>query len=269
VGERRVERRLAAILAADVVGYSRLMGANEVGTLRALKTLRWEVIDPAITAHGGCIVKLTGDGILIEFASVVDAVACAVTCNLATQCLALAEKQGAVVPLMMGHRMMGRALLDTGNLAEGRRHCDLPIALFDPAQHRSLAMRFGQDAGVAILSFRTLGLWLLGYPEAARRDADKERWCDAETNRIAGEIALLSPAADAAKAERYFDRALRVAREQQAKSWELRAAMSMARLWRDQGKRAEARELLAPIWFTEGFDTRDLVEARAQLDGLA
>ena len=78
MGEQRVERRLAAILAADVVGYSRLMGANEVGTLRALKTLRWEVIDPAITAHGGRIVKLTGDGILIEFASVVDAVACAV-----------------------------------------------------------------------------------------------------------------------------------------------------------------------------------------------
>jgi adenylate cyclase len=78
VGEQRVERRLAAILSADVVGYSRLMGANEVGTLRALKTLRRELVDPAITAHGGRIVKVTGDGILIEFASVVAAVACAV-----------------------------------------------------------------------------------------------------------------------------------------------------------------------------------------------
>jgi adenylate cyclase len=78
VGEQRVERRLAAILAADVVGYSRLMGANEVATLRALKTLRKELIDPALAAHGGRVVKLTGDGILIEFASVVDAVACAV-----------------------------------------------------------------------------------------------------------------------------------------------------------------------------------------------
>jgi adenylate cyclase len=78
VGEQRIERRLAAILAADVVGYSRLMGANEVGTLRALKTLRRELIDPAIARHGGRIVKLTGDGILIEFASAVDAVACAV-----------------------------------------------------------------------------------------------------------------------------------------------------------------------------------------------
>jgi adenylate cyclase len=78
VGEQRVDRRLAAILAADVVGYSRLMGANEVGTLRALKSLRREVVDPALTAHGGRVVKLTGDGMLIEFTSAVDAVACAV-----------------------------------------------------------------------------------------------------------------------------------------------------------------------------------------------
>ena len=73
-----------------------------------------------------------------------------------------------------------------------------------------------------------------------------------------------------AKAEAYFERALAIARQQQAKSFELRAAMSMARLWRDQGKRDEARNLLAPIygWFTEGFDTRDLKEARALLDEL-
>jgi predicted ATPase len=74
-----------------------------------------------------------------------------------------------------------------------------------------------------------------------------------------------------AKAQAYFDRALAVARQQQAKSWELRAAMSMARLWRDQGKRDEARELLAPVygWFTEGFNTLDLKEAKALLDKLA
>ena len=74
-----VERRLAAILAADVVGYSRLMGADEVGTLRVLKAVRKNTFDPAIAAHGGRIVKTTGDGLLAEFASVVDAVACAVT----------------------------------------------------------------------------------------------------------------------------------------------------------------------------------------------
>ena len=98
-----------------------------------------------------------------------------------------------------------------------------------------------------------------------------ERWFEAEVNRIAGEIALKSPQPDAAKAQAYFERALAVARHQQAKSWELRAAMSMARLWRDQGKRDEARDLLAPVygWFTEGFDTLDLKEAKALLDELA
>ena len=74
-----VERRLAAILAADVVGYSRLMGADEIGTLRALKTIRRELADPAIARHHGRVVKTTGDGILIEFPSVVDAVTCAVS----------------------------------------------------------------------------------------------------------------------------------------------------------------------------------------------
>jgi len=99
----------------------------------------------------------------------------------------------------------------------------------------------------------------------------KERWWEAETNRVAGEIALKPPEPHAAKAETYFEHALAVARQQQAKSWELRAAMSLARLWRDQGKVQQARELLAPVygWFTEGFDTRDLKEAKALLDTLA
>jgi predicted ATPase len=98
-----------------------------------------------------------------------------------------------------------------------------------------------------------------------------ERWCEAEVYRVAGEIALASPEHDVAKARTYFERALAVACRQQAKSWELRAAMSMARLWRDQGKRDAARELLAPVygWFTEGLDTLDLKEAKALLDELA
>jgi predicted ATPase len=102
-------------------------------------------------------------------------------------------------------------------------------------------------------------------------EASKERWAQAEINRIAGVIALKSPQPDAAKAKMYFENALAVARQQQAKSWELRAAMSMARLWRDQGKVQEARELLNPVygWFTEGFDTRDLKEAKALLEELA
>jgi len=102
-------------------------------------------------------------------------------------------------------------------------------------------------------------------------ETTKERWFEAEANRIAGDIALKSPERETAKAEAYFERALSLARRQQAKSWELRAAMSMARLWRDQGKREEARDLLAPVygWFTEGFDTRDLKEAKALLEELA
>jgi adenylate cyclase len=78
LSEERVERRLAAILAADVAGYSRLMGADEAGTLARLKAHRRELIDPNINEHKGRIVKTTGDGLLIEFASVVDAVQCAV-----------------------------------------------------------------------------------------------------------------------------------------------------------------------------------------------
>src|ERR1700726_2334216 len=75
---KTVQRRLAAILAADVVGYSRLMNSDELGTLTALKAHRRELLDPAIAEHHGRIVKTTGDGALVEFASVVDAVGCAV-----------------------------------------------------------------------------------------------------------------------------------------------------------------------------------------------
>ena len=80
----------------------------------------------------------------------------------------------------------------------------------------------------------------------------------------------MSPAPDMAKAEAHFERALMVARSQQAKSWELRAATSLAGLWQCQGKSDKARDLLAPVygWFTEGFDTLDLKEAKALLNEL-
>jgi predicted ATPase len=101
-------------------------------------------------------------------------------------------------------------------------------------------------------------------------ETTKEKWCEAEIHRTAGEIALMSPGRDSAKAKAHFERSLVIARAQQAKSWELRAAMSLARLWCDQGKRDEARGLLAPIynWFTEGFDTPDLKQAKVLLDEL-
>jgi class 3 adenylate cyclase/predicted ATPase len=323
-----------------------------------------------------------------------------VICALAAQFLALAEKHRATVPLMIGHRLRGMSLLCTGDPAEGRAHLDRAIALYDPIEHRRLATRFGQDARVSILSFRSSALWVLGYPEAAVADADRalqdardighaatlmyalahstmlaripcgsraaakaeldelaaladekgalfwkalgtmnqscllvldgraseaidmlapglaaygstgatiwrplhlsylarayaeidqfddawccigeamtmlekarEMWCAAEVQRVAGEIALKPPKPDVATAQAYFERSFAVAHAQQAKSWELRAATSMARLWRDQGKRQQARELLAPIygWFSEGFDTLDLKEAKALLHEL-
>ena len=92
--------------------------------------------------------------------------------ELAVQFLALAEKQGATVPLMIGHRLIGLSLLHTGDIAEGRAHLDQAIALYDPAEHRPLATRFGQDVRVAALSWRSMALWLLGYPKAALADAE-------------------------------------------------------------------------------------------------
>jgi predicted ATPase len=92
----------------------------------------------------------------------------------------------------------------------------------------------------------------------------------AEAYRLQGEFLLRQATPDAAQAETCFQQTLTVARRQQAKSWELRAAMSMSRLWQQQGKQAEAYALLAPIysWFTEGFDTADLQEAKALLEEL-
>jgi predicted ATPase len=319
--------------------------------------------------------------------------------DLAAQFLALAKKDGTAAPLIVGHRMAGMSLSCTGQLSRARAHYDRAIALYDPAEHRPLATRFGQDLRAQNLIQRSLTAWMLGYPKAAQADVrqalmdareigqagtsmvvlcitgmthvmcgdisaaeaqsneviqlakekvspiwgafgvlnkgcashlcdrnaeaiqmitdgmaayraaratvylpfflshlslahacvgqlddasksiveamtivekTRERWCEAEVNRVAGEIALLSINPEAVKAEAYFGRALTVARQQRAKSWELRAATSMAQLWRNQGKRAEARDLLAPVygWFTEGFDTLDLKQAEALMDEL-
>ena len=119
----------------------------------------------------------------------------------------------------------------------------------------------------------------LGHPEDGLQvlaeahtliEQHEERWWEAEVCRLRGVLLLRQPAAPPAEAETWLRRALDVARRQQAKSLELRAAMSLSRLWHQQGKRAEARALLAPIyhWFTEGFDTVDLLEAKALLDEL-
>jgi predicted ATPase len=100
-------------------------------------------------------------------------------------------------------------------------------------------------------------------------DRTQSRCYEAEMHRVRGELFLAMH--DDGAAEASFREAISVAQHQSAKTWELRAAMSMARLWRDQGKRDEARVLLAPVygWFTEGFETLDLKEAKALLDELA
>ena len=113
---------------------------------------------------------------------------------------------------------------------------------------------------------REEGLTLLAEALALTNDREERRW-EAEVYRLQGEFLLARSTGHHVEAEACFHQALDIAHQQQAKSWELRAAMSLAHLWQRQGKGAEARELLAPIygWFTEGFDTADLQEARALL----
>jgi predicted ATPase len=123
-----------------------------------------------------------------------------------------------------------------------------------------LAEAYGQagqvDEGLQVLAEA------LAYIEQAG-----ERWWEAELHRLKGELLLLQSADNHPAAVSCFEQALALARRQQAKSWELRTATSLARLWQQQGRRAEAHELLAPVygWFTEGFDTADLQEARTLL----
>jgi predicted ATPase len=108
--------------------------------------------------------------------------------------------------------------------------------------------------------------WLAKASELVEVTA--ERWAEAEIYRLRGTLLLATNERNAA--EESLNRALALARRQGARFWELRAGTSLARLWRDKGKRSEARELLASIysWFTEGFDTRDLKEAKALLGAL-
>jgi class 3 adenylate cyclase/predicted ATPase len=319
--------------------------------------------------------------------------------ELAAQFLKRAEEQKEATLQMLGQRLVGVSQATIGNLPEALIQFDRAIASYNPAEHRQLSARFGQDIRVAALCYRSWIRWMLGYPDAALADAKSavaearevgqgvplmyslyftsyafihcghyqaadarldelipmateknaaqwrgggmmhrgciqaltgkasdamamipagiaawkssgsivfvpwyvahmarafaelgrfdeawrhiaealtaieetgETWCESDVHRIAGEIALLAPEPNLSKAEMHFERALAIAREQQAKSWELRAAMSLARLWRDRGERAKARELLAGLynWFREGFETLDLRQAKMLLDEL-
>ena len=115
MAKEQVERRLAAILAADVAGYSRLMGVDEEGTLAALKAHRSELIDPEIAAHHGRIVKTTGDGALVEFASVVDAVRCAMEIQRAMARRNVMVPEDRRIELRIGINV-GDIIIDEGDI---------------------------------------------------------------------------------------------------------------------------------------------------------
>jgi predicted ATPase len=189
----------------------------------------------------------------------------------ANQLVDLADKKTALTWGALGMLNQGSVLVLTGRASDA-----IQIITSGTVAHKS-----NGSTGWLPLSLSHLAKAYseLGHIDDARScigeattsiETTNERWSEAEVHRIAGEIALQSPQPNMAKAEGYFERALAVARKQQAKSWELRGAMSMARLWRDQGKRDAARNLLAPVydWFTEGFDTLDLKEAKTLLDKL-
>jgi predicted ATPase len=168
--------------------------------------------------------------------------------------------------------MRGLFLLQTGRPSEAGEKLTSGITawratgatLFTPTQLSWLA---AAQAGLGLLD----DAWRCLEEAMNVMKSSKESWYEAEVNRIAGEVALKSPKPDAKRASAYFERAIAVAREQKAKSWELRAMTSLARLWCDQGRRMEAHDGLAQIygWFTEGFDTPDLKQAKALLDELA
>ena len=183
----------------------------------------------------------------------------------------LAEQKGAPFRKAEGVLRRGYILTLTGEATKAVEIVTSGIDLwrsagstiFTPEQEFMLAIAHA-DSGQFNDAWRCIGEAMTAM------QATKERWCEAEAHRVAGEIALKSPQRDVAKAQAYFERSLTLARAQQAKSWELRAAMSLARLLSDQGKRQNARDLLAPIydWFTEGFDTSDLRKAKALLGEL-
>jgi predicted ATPase len=322
------------------------------------------------------------------------------TRELAEQLFSLAQRLQDPALLLEAHRVMGQTMFWLGEMAPARAHSEQGMALYDPQKHRSHALVYGQDPGVACRSFAAWPIWMLGYPDHAlhcinealsqsqelnhpfslafalnlaavlhqfRREAqavqkhaqalitlsteqgfphwlaygmifrgwalalrgdraegiaqvrqglvayrgtgaelhrpyflsllagaygeagqqeegltllsealaivDKtgERNWEAELHRRKGELLLMQQGQNVGEVEECFRQALNIARRQQAKSLELRAAMSLSRLWQHQGKQEEARQVLANIygWFTEGFDTADLKEAKFLLDELA
>jgi predicted ATPase len=186
--------------------------------------------------------------------------------------ISLAKEQGFPLWIAIGFVLRGWALVHQGQAQEGiaqieqglRAHRATGAEMSRPYFLALLAEAHGTigepEAGLAVL---TEALTLVG--------TTGERWYEAELYRLKGELLMQRSSDNRAEAETCFHHALEIARNQQAKSFELRAATSLARLWQQQGKRQEAHDLLASVynWFTEGFDTADLKDAKTLLDELA
>jgi predicted ATPase len=189
----------------------------------------------------------------------------------AEACIELATQQGFPQWAALGTSVRGWALALRGQGEEGVTQIRQGIAAWQ-ATGAALTVPFLCTVLADVAA-------QLGHPEDGHQalseahtlmDQHEERWCEAEVHRLRGVLPLRQEGAQQEEAEACFQQALDVARRQEAKSLELRAAMSLSRLWQSQGKRAEAYGLLAPIydWFTEGFDTADLQEAKALLEEL-
>ena len=185
--------------------------------------------------------------------------------------IALAGEQGFPHYLAAGTVVRGWALADAGRAEEGIAEIRRGLADYGAtgAEMWSPYFRglFAEVQGRAGRAAVSLDLASEAVDQAGRTEA---HWIEAELHRLRGELLLALPEPERREAEACFLRALAVARDRGARLWELRAATSLARLWRDQGRRGEARQPLARAygWFTEGFDTPDLREARALLDEL-
>jgi len=188
--------------------------------------------------------------------------------------LAITTEQGLRESLVMGILALdwGAALVAQGQGEAGIAQMHQGIATIQTTGQRlSLSAHLARLAEACGNSGQVeAGLRLLAEA-LVHVDHTGERYYEAEVYRLKGELLLRQAVPDSPQAEACFQQALAIARRQQAKSWELRTAASLAQLWQQQGKRTEAYNLLAPVygWFTEGFDTADLQDARALLEELA